>query len=260
MSVAQSAIISNWFKGKELSFAFGFNLCIARLGSVLNGIFISRIVENHDNTIGFALYVGFIVCLVSLSCAVCLSVIDKYADTKDGNAVKLGEEDKFKWSDLKEFNLNFWLIVASCVFVYMSIFPYIQNAEGLMEQKFGFSPVQAGSWYGTPYYMSAFLSPILGFVIDKVGKRALMIMFSSFIVFAACIITMILPDNDEIDWIVMLPLAMLGVGYSVYASALWGSIPYVVKPKVVGTAFGITTAVQNIGLTIAPPVVGWVQD
>ena len=38
MGVAQSAIVSVWFKGKELAFALGLNLSISRLGSVVNGI------------------------------------------------------------------------------------------------------------------------------------------------------------------------------------------------------------------------------
>ena len=38
MQVAQSSIISVWFKGKEMAFALGLNLSIARLGSVINGI------------------------------------------------------------------------------------------------------------------------------------------------------------------------------------------------------------------------------
>ena len=35
MIVAITTIIARWFKGKELSFAFGLNLTIARLGSFL---------------------------------------------------------------------------------------------------------------------------------------------------------------------------------------------------------------------------------
>lgn len=38
MTVAQSTIVSQWFKGKELAFAFGLNLSISRLGSTLNGL------------------------------------------------------------------------------------------------------------------------------------------------------------------------------------------------------------------------------
>lgn len=40
MQVAQSSIISLWFKGKELAFALGLNLSIGRLGSVINGIIV----------------------------------------------------------------------------------------------------------------------------------------------------------------------------------------------------------------------------
>ena len=258
MSVSQSAIVSNWFKGKELSFAFGLTLCVARLGSVLNGVTVSRMASSHG--VGFALYIGAMICCLSFVCAIVLAAIDRYADKKDNKTVVLTEADKFQLKDLKEFSLSFWLIVLSCVFVYMSIFPFIQNSESLMEQKFGFSSETAGTWYGMPYFMSAFLSPVLGFCIDKVGKRALIIMFSSCIVCLACVITMFLPNYTEENWIIMVPLCMLGVGYSVYASALWGSIPYVVKPANLGTAFGITTAVQNTGLTIAPLAIGYIQD
>lgn len=45
MQVAQSSIISLWFKGKELAFALGLNLSIARLGSVINGFIVPSIYD-----------------------------------------------------------------------------------------------------------------------------------------------------------------------------------------------------------------------
>ncbi len=39
------------------------------------------------------------------------------------------------------------------------------------------------------------------------------------------------------------PLVLIGIGYSLYGAALWGSIPYVVEPRTVGTAFGFCTAI-----------------
>jgi nitrate/nitrite transporter NarK len=56
------------------------------------------------------------------------------------------------------------------------------------------------------------------------------------------------------------PLCLTGVGYSIYAAAIWGSIPYIVDSKSVGTAFGLATAIQNIGLTISPTIVGMIKD
>ena len=60
----------------------------------------------------------------------------------------------------------------------------------------------------------------------------------------------------ETNYAIFIPLIFLGVGYSVYAAALWGGIPYTCEPKQVGTAFGMCTAVQNIGLTISPLIAG----
>ena len=46
MSVAQSAIVSVWFKGKELNLAMGLNISIARLASVANGVIVPNLYES----------------------------------------------------------------------------------------------------------------------------------------------------------------------------------------------------------------------
>ena len=58
----------------------------------------------------------------------------------------------------------------------------------------------------------------------------------------------------------MYPLIFTGIGYSIYAAAIWGSIPYIVEQSTVGTAFGIATAIQNIGLTVSPTFVWMIKD
>ena len=137
MSVAQSAIVSKWFKGKELAMALGLNLSISRLGSVINGIVIPEIYnDSHTSRLGIALLVGFFVCIFSLACAILLVLLDKRADVIDksdpsSNKV-LSEDDKFRWSDIKTFKLSFWIICVSCVLVYMAIFPFIQVASKML--------------------------------------------------------------------------------------------------------------------------------
>lgn len=110
--------------------------------------------------------------------------------------------------------------------------------------------------FSTPYLISAIASPFIGFAIDKLGKRAIFIMTSSILVFLGATFTLLLPSYDSANYIIMVPEVFLGIGYSIYASALWGSVPYTVMPRTVGTAFGLCTAIQNIGLVIAPTVVG----
>ena len=108
--------------------ALGLNISISRLGSVVNGLVIPQIYnDDHKSRLGFALLVGFFVCIFSLICAVFLTMLDKKADKVDKvDASKVvSEEDKFRWSDIKTFNLSFWIICVSCVLVYMAIFPFI---------------------------------------------------------------------------------------------------------------------------------------
>ena len=61
-------------------------------------------------------------------------------------------------------------------------------------------------------------------------------------------------------WYSVMPMVLLGIGYSLYAAVMWASIPLVVKPEAVGTAFGVTTSVQNFGLAFAPMIIGVIQD
>jgi hypothetical protein len=86
-----------------------------------------------------------------------------------------------------------------------------------------------------------------------------MICLSSVILVAAFFMSMMAPECHQCSNEIY-PLVMTGVGYSIYAAAIWGSIPYVVPESAVGSAFGVTTAIQNIGLCVAPTLVGYIKD
>jgi nitrate/nitrite transporter NarK len=209
------------------------------------------------DTLGFALLIGFFVCIFSLICAFFLTFLDKMADKKDGvdSSKVVSDEEKFRWSDIKTFNKSFWIICASCVLTYTAIFPFIQFVSKMLKLRFHFSDEMAGKYFGIPYTISAAASPFLGILIDKIGRRGLLIICSSFILLAAHVINMFLPDCDQC-FTEILPLVLVGIGYSIYAAALWGSIPYVVDKRAIGTAFGFCTAIQNAGMAVAPTIVG----
>ena len=99
MTVAQSAIVASWFQGRELAFAFGINLSVARVGSFINGPVVTALA--NDYSVGFALLVGFYICCFSLLMAFLLAWIDMWAAKKDDLKVEISEDEKFKFSDLK---------------------------------------------------------------------------------------------------------------------------------------------------------------
>ena len=81
MSVAQSAIVSVWFKGSELAFALGVNMSISRLGSVLNAAVVPSVYDQQG--LGPALLVGFMICIYSLFNAFGLVYLDKKREDKN---------------------------------------------------------------------------------------------------------------------------------------------------------------------------------
>lgn len=143
---------------------------MSRLGSTINGIIVPVVYDSGG--LGAALLVGFIICLFSLGTAICLILMDRHADKVDGDAGKMiSDEDKFRPSDLKTFKLEFWLVVLNCVLTYSAIFPPMQVMSQMLEEKYRIPHDIAPKIFGIPYFIAAGLSPILGYVIDRVGLR-----------------------------------------------------------------------------------------
>ena len=58
----------------------------------------------------------------------------------------------------------------------------------------------------------------------------------------------------------VLPLVGQGIAYSFYAAVIWPSVPLTVEKKYTGTAFGVITSVQNIGLSIFPLIIAFIYS
>ena len=128
---------------------------------------------------------------------------------------------------LYTFSTSFWLLTFSCVITYMSVFPYLQNCSDLLQRKYGFDKITAGYFFGIPNIIMAIVSPILGAVIDKYGKRAFLISLSSIILITGFICSTKMPECHQC-YNEVYPLVIIGIGFTIYASTTWGSIPHVV--------------------------------
>jgi MFS family permease len=130
MSVCSLAIISQWFKGKELAFAFGMNMSISGLIPTVTGIVGPRIAS--EGGVGETMWVGFGACVFSWFCGLTLVFVEKYADKKDGTVAKLADEDKFECRYLCAMGLPFWLMLFSCVLTYAAFLPYTANTATML--------------------------------------------------------------------------------------------------------------------------------
>jgi MFS family permease len=72
-----------------------------------------------------------------------------------------------------------------------------------------------------------------------------------------------IPAHLAMGWTLLPPaysMIVLGAAFVLVPAAMWPSIPLVVDKDRVGTAFGLMTAIQNIGLLAFPYVNGKLRD
>ncbi|GMH95609.1 hypothetical protein TrST_g6790 [Triparma strigata] len=105
-----------------------------------------------------------------------------------------------------------------------------------------------------PYFISAGLSPLLGFLVDRIGYRAVVASL------APCMLVWVHLTLGFESGSPIAPLIGQGVAYSLFAAVLWPSVPFSVEAKSVGTAYGLITAIQNFGLAVFPLIVSQLKS
>ena len=56
------------------------------------------------------------------------------------------------------------------------------------------------------------------------------------------------------------PMIVLGAAFVLVPAALWPSVPLLVDKRMTGTAYGVLTQIQNIGLFAFPKANGWLRE
>ena len=105
------------------------------------------------------------------------------------------------------------------------------------------------------------ITPILGGYVDHKGKAASMLVLGSLLLIA-CHLTFafILPmfKGNAVGGVVVayLTILVLGSSFSLVPASLWPSVPKLVEPKIIGSAYALIFWIQNIGLWLFPLLIG----
>ncbi len=278
--VAQSAILARWFKGKELALAFGIGLTVSRLGTLF-AFNTGELLAKYDlsqymrglSGPKLALAVAFLFCLLSLAGNIAYVILDRYGE----RALHLKDEeagDKIVLSDIRQFGASYWYVTALCVTFYSAIFPFTALSTDFFVDKWGVPRTvpskggflasvfnnflhmfsTAGGLSSIIIFASMVFAPFAGHFVDKIGKRASLMVLGSLILIPAHLVmglTHIYPA---------LPMVFLGAAFVLVPAAMWPSVPLVVKKEHVGTAYGLMTMIQNIGLAVFPWLNGLLRD
>ncbi len=270
--VAQSAILARWFKGKELALAFGIALTISRLGTLFS-FNTEQLIATYFGDYRAALWAAVLLCLVSLGAALVYWVMDRR-----GEAVleleDTGAEEKVVLGDIKRFPASFWYVAILCVTFYSAIFPFTALSTDFFHDKWGM-PLEAG---GTGSFLeqvfsnflhmfttaggttsiiifaSMVFAPFAGSLVDRIGRRATLMIFGSLLMIPSYLVMAFTTVPPR--W----PMMLLGASFVLVPAAMWPSVPLIVPKELTGSAFGLITMIQNIGLALFPWLNGKLRD
>jgi len=253
LTVVQNRLTSYWFEGKELALAFGVTLAGARGGSVLNFFFTETIYEQLG--MSGTLWLGAGLCGFGFVSAIIVIGLDKYGTKQLGTDGDIKTASKLvKPRDILRFNVSFWLMALTIMFFYNGVFPFVADAAKFIHDKYNVDGKTSSYYAGAVYDVSMVLSPFLGGIIDYVG-------FRGFLCSACAILT--IPVFGILAFTQVHPLVAtlwLGITYSIAAASMWPSIPLIVQPAYIGTAMGIATSVQMLGIGASNIIIGKILD
>lgn len=255
--VAVTRSIAKWFKDRNMAFAMGLQLAIARLGTAFALVISPKLVAEKGVGETYSLmetaspaFLGLILMLVGMVLWAIFVAMDARFDRQAGlkDTVETAEEDKFRFSDVVKLlkNKHFIVIALLCVFFYSSVVSFKKFASSILIPRFDV-PVEAASWMVSMLpFATVVFAPIFGLLVDKIGHGTRWMLTGAVLALIAHLMLAFAPSG--IPFYGYLSMVFLGFGYSLVPAAMWPSVPKIVPNKVLGTAYSLIYWVQNLGL------------
>jgi MYXO-CTERM domain-containing protein len=254
MIVAITTTLGQWFVGRQLGFAFGVNLSIARAGSYAADMSPIWARTLYDQGWQPPLVLAAGLAALSLVAALGYLVFERTTERRY-SLERPAPPDRIVWRELWRFDRSYWYVVGLCVTFYSVIFPfrstfaikYFQHAHGLTLQ-------EAGTINGYVFLAAIFATPLFGLLVDKVGNRALFMTGGTLLLF------LVFPILGHTQLNLWVSTVLIGIAFSLVPAVMWPAVTYLVKPSQLGTAYGLMTMLQNIGLTVFNLAAGGLND
>ncbi|HYY69350.1 MAG TPA: MFS transporter [Terriglobales bacterium] len=270
--VSVTTALAKWFRGKELSFAFGINLVIARFGTLLAQSSPSWAGSAYESwQTPWLIGVGFVTLCVIGPLLYWILEVRAERHYRLGHA---GELDKVVASDILKFGRSYWYLVALCVVFYSAIFPFETFAVKFFQHKERMPLSDAGLLLSILTACTMIGTPFFGLLADRVGKRALLMLFGSALLVPVFSIMGYAHSNLVVQvrlpwpWStqfaapvhLVAPVAIMGVAFALVPAVIWPSVAYIVEQKTLGTALGLMTMIQNMGMASFNYLLGLAND
>lgn len=270
--VMQEKIIVRWFKGREISLAFGIGLVICRIGTIaafnvttfilesgklLSFSFISdtamMMVTDSYTTLDAVMWLSAIIMLLSAGSFMLYLAAEKRFDKDNPDMAATHHPEGGSVSAIFKSPSFIWMSVL-CFAFYAAVFPFTSFATDILKTKFGVSAGEAGFLTSIVMTSTIIGTPLFGWIIDNYGFRSRIMITGAIMMVAAhsmLTFTTIYPA---------IPMVIMGISFSAVPAGLWPGVAIFIEEKNNGAAYGFLGIVQNVGLLGVPLLMGLVTE
>jgi MFS family permease len=246
--------VAQWFSRRDIALAIALFLSLARVGSYSADKSTSWARSLYDSGWQPPLWLGATITLAGLIAAILFRLLDaRYAAPTALRAAAVSE--RIEWKSIWSFDLSYWYILGLHVLYAAVFFPfrqtyaieYFQHVKGLTLQ-------QAGDVNAYVFAAAVFATPLFGLIADRFGHRVLLLTAGTLLL---PVTFAILSLTDLSPWV---STVLMGVSFSLVPAIIWPSTTLIVEPRRLGTALGVITLLQNVGLWGSNRLAGWLAD
>ncbi|MBV9913443.1 MAG: MFS transporter, partial [Sinobacteraceae bacterium] len=274
--VAATTVIARWFKGKELAFAFGIKVTLARLASVAadNSPAWAHHAYYPQGPEGAPSWQGPLLLaagagLVGVVAAATYARLERPAADRGVHSASGQRSAGAKWWTVSlRFSPSYWFVVGICLSFYSAIIPFRTFAIDFFTSRLLAATGDAGiaaaeralahqhaSSFASLLPLSAMIAtPLLGLLSDRIGRRASLMLGAALLL---CPVYLLLGYTLLPLW---MPLLMMGVAFAVIPAVMWPSVAYLVAPSRLGTAYALMTLIEQLGFFCLNLIIGSTND
>jgi MFS family permease len=252
MIVATMIPLARWFSGRSIAFAMALALAVARLGSYAADLSPTWAGPAYASGWQTPLWIAAAISAIGFVATLAYALAERGRIPPDVAA--RGAEPPFAWRDVWRFDRSYWYVVALCVLFYSSVFPFRTFSILYFQHASGLPLAEAGQMNSNLPLAAVIATPLFGLLSDRYGHRAGSLVLGAALLAAAFALLATMPQ---------LPLAamlLLGVAFALVPAVLWPAVSFLAEPRRLGTAFGLMTMLQNIGLTLSNMAAGTIND
>jgi len=250
--IALVAGLAQWFPRSGIALATALYLSLARAGSYAVDTSTAWAHPLYERGWQAPLWLGTAITTIGLAAAGTYYWLDLRHRPNASRSITV---EQVKWRQLLHFDRSYWYILALHVLYAAVFFPfrttyvieYFQHAKGLTLQQAGVT----NSWV---FFAAIFATPFFGLLADRIGHRALMLTFGTLLLSLTFVVLGLTSLNLWVSTV------MMGISWSLVPAVIWPATTLIVEPRRLGTALGLITLIQALGMAASNLAAGRLAD